>query len=48
VVLDVDRDALSVGIRGKPDVIKPNIHELSALVGKNLRRGERSWRRPGR
>lgn len=36
VVLDVDREALLVGIRGKPDVIKPNIHELSALVGKKL------------
>jgi len=41
VVLDVDREALSVGIRGKPDIIKPNIHELSHLSGKKLeKRGE--------
>ncbi len=36
VVLDVDREALKVGIGGKPDVIKPNIHELSSLVGRRL------------
>ena len=36
VVLDVDREALKVGIGGKPDVIKPNIHELSSLVGRKL------------
>ena len=40
VVLDVDREALSVGIRGKPDVIKPNIHELSHLAGKKLEKRE--------
>jgi 6-phosphofructokinase 2 len=41
VVLDVDREALSVGIRGKPDIIKPNIHELSHLSGRKLeKRGE--------
>lgn len=41
VVLDVDREALSVGIRGKPDIIKPNIHELSHLIGRSLEtRGE--------
>ncbi|UEC43519.1 MAG: 1-phosphofructokinase [Methanothrix sp.] len=40
VVLDVDREALSVGIKGKPDVIKPNIHELSHLVGKKLDKRE--------
>ncbi len=36
VVLDVDRDALKIGIQGKPDIIKPNIHELSHLVGRRL------------
>ena len=40
VVLDVDREALSVGIRGKPDIIKPNIHELSHLSGKKLEKRE--------
>ncbi|HPJ30549.1 MAG TPA: 1-phosphofructokinase [Methanothrix sp.] len=41
VILDVDREALKIGIGGKPDVIKPNIHELSALVGRKLeKRGE--------
>jgi 6-phosphofructokinase 2 len=41
VVLDVDREALKIGIQGKPDVIKPNIHELSSLVGRKLeKRGE--------
>ncbi len=36
VVLDVDREALKMGIGGRPDVIKPNIHELSSLVGRKL------------
>ncbi|HPE63622.1 MAG TPA: hexose kinase, partial [Methanothrix sp.] len=36
VVLDVDREALKIGIQAKPDVIKPNIHELSSLVGRKL------------
>ncbi|KUK45125.1 MAG: 1-phosphofructokinase [Methanothrix sp.] len=36
VVLDVDREALKIGIQGKPDIIKPNIHELSTLVGRRL------------
>ncbi len=36
VVLDVDREALKIGIQGKPDIIKPNIHELSTLVGRKL------------
>ena len=36
VVLDVDREALKIGIGGKPDIIKPNIHELSSLVGRKL------------
>jgi 6-phosphofructokinase 2 len=36
VVLDVDGEALRQGIQAKPDVIKPNIHELSELVGREL------------
>lgn len=35
-VLDVDRDSLRVGIEAKPNVIKPNIHELSQLLGREL------------
>lgn len=37
VVLDTDGDALKVGIDGFPDVIKPNIHELSRLVSMELK-----------
>lgn len=37
VVLDVDGEALRVGIEALPDVIKPNIHELSELVGRELK-----------
>jgi len=37
VVLDVDGQALKVGIKAMPAVIKPNIHELSELVGRELR-----------
>jgi 6-phosphofructokinase 2 len=36
VVLDVDGDALLQGIKAQPTVIKPNIHELSELVGRSL------------
>lgn len=36
VVLDVDGMALKVGILGRPDVIKPNIHELSEIAGRTL------------
>ncbi len=36
VILDTDGDALKVGINGLPDVIKPNLHELSRLVGRKL------------
>lgn len=36
VVLDTDGDALKVGMLGLPDIIKPNIHELSRLVGAEL------------
>ena len=37
VFLDTDGDALKVGIQGFPDIIKPNIHELNRLVGKELK-----------
>src|SRR4030042_4289155 len=37
VVLDTDGDALKTGILGLPDIIKPNIHELSRLVDKELK-----------
>jgi 6-phosphofructokinase 2 len=36
VVLDADGDALRGGIRGRPYAIKPNVHELSDLVGSPL------------
>lgn len=36
VVLDADGDALQGGIRGRPYAIKPNIHELGGLVGREL------------
>jgi 1-phosphofructokinase len=37
VVLDVDGEALRQGIKALPTVIKPNIHELSELVGRDLK-----------
>jgi 6-phosphofructokinase 2 len=37
VVLDVDGEALRQGIKALPNVIKPNIHELSELVGRELK-----------
>ncbi len=37
VVLDVDGEALRTGIKAQPTVIKPNIHELSELVGHELK-----------
>jgi 6-phosphofructokinase 2 len=37
VVLDVDGEALRQGIKAQPNVIKPNIHELSELVGRDLK-----------
>lgn len=37
VVLDVDGEALRKGITARPDVVKPNIHELSELVGRSLK-----------
>lgn len=36
VILDTDGDALKVGIKGYPDAIKPNVHELSRLVDMEL------------
>jgi 6-phosphofructokinase 2 len=36
VVLDTDGDALRVGTQGLPDIIKPNVHELSRLVDEEL------------
>ena len=37
VVLDVDGEALRQGIKALPDVIKPDIHELSELAGRELK-----------
>lgn len=37
VILDVEGEALREGIMAKPDIIKPNIHELSDLIGYELR-----------
>jgi 6-phosphofructokinase 2 len=37
VVLDTDGDALKADVLGLPDIIKPNVHELSRLVDKELR-----------
>jgi len=37
VALDVDDEALRLGIGAQPNIIKPNIHELSGLVGKELK-----------
>jgi len=37
VFLDVDGLALKVGIKALPNIIKPNIHELSELVGHELK-----------
>lgn len=36
VYLDADGDALEAGLAGKPFFTKPNNHELSALVGREL------------
>ncbi len=35
-VLDTDGDNLRTGMLGLPDIIKPNVHELSRLIGKEL------------
>jgi 6-phosphofructokinase 2 len=37
IVLDTDGDALQTGIQIAPDLIKPNIHELSRLAGTELK-----------
>lgn len=37
VVLDADGDALRGGIQGRPYAIKPNVHELGELVGRELK-----------
>lgn len=37
LILDTDGAALKTGIQGSPDVIKPNVHELGRLVGKELK-----------
>lgn len=37
VVLDVDGQALRAGIKARPNIIKPNIHELGELVGRELK-----------
>ncbi len=36
VLLDTDGEALKVGVQGMPDLIKPNVNELSRLVNKKL------------
>lgn len=36
VVLDTDGEALRTGLQGRPDIIKPNIHELSRIAGQPL------------
>lgn len=36
VLLDTDGENLRVGIQAKPAMIKPNIHELGRLTGRNL------------
>ncbi len=37
IVLDTDGEALKKGIQISPDVIKPNVHELSRLSGQDLK-----------
>lgn len=37
IILDSDGDALKTGIQIAPDVIKPNVHELGRLVGRELK-----------
>lgn len=36
VALDSSREALREGVLARPDIIKPNIHELEQLVGREL------------
>jgi len=37
IVLDTDGDALKTSIQSVPDIIKPNVHELSRLSGTSLK-----------
>jgi 6-phosphofructokinase 2 len=36
IILDADGEALKKGVEISPDLIKPNVHELSRLVGRKL------------
>src|SRR5690606_17132672 len=36
VALDAGGPALAEGIKGRPDVVKPNVEELESLVGNSL------------
>lgn len=36
IILDADDEALKMGVEISPDLIKPNVHELSRLVGREL------------
>jgi 6-phosphofructokinase 2 len=37
IVLDTDGEALKKGVQISPDIIKPNVHELSRLSGRDLK-----------
>ena len=37
VVLDAENDLLLYGLQANPNIIKPNIHEMEAAIGKKLR-----------
>ena len=41
VIFDAAQPNLSVGLAARPTFIKPNEHELSALVGRKLTDGRR-------
>lgn len=40
VALDASGEALVEGIKGRPDVVKPNVDELESLIGRDLPRME--------
>ncbi len=40
IVLDTDGEALKIGLRAFPNIIKPNVHELERLAGKSLKNME--------